>query len=378
VRSYFRRRTASRPISTSTPATLDGKVKKLFTETSPAWVGVNDNPFFLRDGNAIWESERDGWNHLYLYGSNGQLIRRLTSGKWEVRTVYGIDPADQWVYFTATKDSPIAENIYRVKIADGTIERLSQGTGNHSPAFNSNFTHFVDTWSDINTPPQARLYDSAGQLVRVVNENKPETLAQYKLGKTEFLNVRTRDGFEMEAIMIKPPDFDPSKKYPVLSYTYSGPHAPSVVDRWGGNRYMWHQLMAQKGYITWVCDNRTASGKGLESTWPVYKNFGPLELRDLEDGVAYLKTLPYVDGTRHRPVGMELWRVYDELCVDAQQCVQNGHRRRNGLGLAQLRLDLHRTLYAHAAAQSRGLRQNFGPKSRQKPLGQTAAHPRRH
>jgi dipeptidyl-peptidase-4 len=102
----------------------------------------------------------------------------------------------------------------------------------------------------------------------------------------------------MEAMMIKPPDFDPSKKYPVLSYTYSGPHAPSVADRWGGNRYMWHQLMAQKGYIIWICDNRTASGKGLESTWPVYKNFGPLELRDLEDGVAYLKTLPYVDGSR--------------------------------------------------------------------------------
>lgn len=279
-------------------AGLDGKVKKLFTENSPAWVGVNDNPFFLKDGNAVWESERDGWNHLYLYGNNGQLIRRLTSGKWEVRTVYGVDPADQWVYFTAIKDSPIAENIYRVKIADGTIERLSQGGGNHSPSFNANFTHYVDTWSDVNTPLQTRLYDSAGQLVRVVNENKPETLAQYKLGTPEFLKVNTRDGYEMEAMMIKPPDFDPSKKYPVLSYTYSGPHAPSVADRWGGNRYMWHQMMAQKGYIIWICDNRTASGKGLESTWPVYKSFGLLELRDLEDGVAYLKTLPYVDGSR--------------------------------------------------------------------------------
>jgi dipeptidyl-peptidase-4 len=279
-------------------AGLDGKVKKLFTETSPAWVGVNDNPFFLRDGTAVWESERDGWNHLYLYGNDGQLIRRLTSGKWEVRTVYGIDPANEWVYFTAIKDSPIAENVYRVKIADGTIERLSQGGGNHIPAFNANYTHFVDTWSDVNTPPQTRLYRTDGQLERVINENKPETLAQYKLGKPEFLKVRTRDGYEMEAMMIKPPDFDPSKKYPVLSYTYSGPHAPQVADRWGGNRYMWHQMMAQKGYIIWICDNRTASGKGLESTWPVYKSFGPLELRDLEDGVAYLKTLPYVDGER--------------------------------------------------------------------------------
>jgi dipeptidyl-peptidase-4 len=102
----------------------------------------------------------------------------------------------------------------------------------------------------------------------------------------------------MEAMMIKPPDFDPSKKYPVMSYTYSGPHSPSVRNGWGGSRGMWHQMLAQKGYIIWVCDNRTASGKGEESVWPGYKNFMVLELRDLEDGVGYLKSLPYVDGER--------------------------------------------------------------------------------
>jgi dipeptidyl-peptidase-4 len=279
-------------------AAVNGKVTKLFTEGSPAWVGVNDNPFFLKDGTAVWESERDGWNHLYLYDNDGRLIRRLTSGKWEVRTVYGVDPANEWVYFTATKDSPIGENVYRLKIADGTIERLTQGGGTHLPSFNKSFTHFADTWSDVNTPPQTRLYRADGSLERVINENKVDALALYKLGKVDLMQVRTRDGFEMEAMMIKPPDFDPSRKYPVLSYTYSGPHAPSVVDRWGGNRYMWHQMIAQKGYIIWICDNRTASGKGLESTWPVYKRFGELELRDLEDGVAYLKTLPYVDGSR--------------------------------------------------------------------------------
>ncbi|MEO7673962.1 MAG: S9 family peptidase, partial [Pyrinomonadaceae bacterium] len=285
-------------------ATLDGKVKKLLTETSPAWVGINDNPFFLRDGTAIWESERDGWNHLYLYGNDGRLIKRLTSGRWEVRTVFGIDPANEWVYFTATKDNPIGENVYRARIADGTIERLSQPGGTHAPAFNSTFTHFVEIWSDATTPFQTRLSRTDGKLERVINENKADTLVQYRLGKVDLLQVKTRDGFDMEAMMIKPPDFDPSKKYPVLSFTYSGPHAPSVVDRWGGNRYMWHQMMAQKGYIIWICDNRTASGKGLESTWPMYKDFGRLELRDLEDGVSYLKSLPYVDGER---IGMWGW-----------------------------------------------------------------------
>jgi dipeptidyl-peptidase-4 len=102
----------------------------------------------------------------------------------------------------------------------------------------------------------------------------------------------------MEAMMIKPPDFDPTKKYPVLEFTYSGPHAPQVRNGWGSTTYMWHQLMAQQGYIIWICDNRTGSGKGAESEWPVYENFGELELRDLEDGLKWLKSQPYVDGER--------------------------------------------------------------------------------
>jgi dipeptidyl-peptidase-4 len=134
--------------------------------------------------------------------------------------------------------------------------------------------------------------------VRVVDENRVAALGQYKLGRAEFMQVKTRDGFPMEALMIRPPDFDPSKKYPVVEFTYSGPHAPQVKNEWGKSTYMWHQLLAQKGYIVWYCDNRAASGKGAESAWVSYKNFGPRELRDLEDGLSYLKTLPYVDGSR--------------------------------------------------------------------------------
>jgi dipeptidyl-peptidase-4 len=246
----------------------------------------------------VWQSERSGWNHLYLYDSGGKLIRQITDGKWEVRTVHGVDEASGWVYFSGTKDSHIAENIYRVRIADGTIERLTQGEGHHSATFNSTFTHFVASSSDINTPAQQRLIAADGTLVRVINENRVPALAEYKLSKPEFMKVRTRDGFEMEAIMIKPPDFDPGRKYPVLQYTYAGPHAPSVRNAWGGSRGMWHHMLAQKGYIIWICDNRTASGKGQETTWPVYKRMGVLELRDIEDGVSYLKSLPYVDDNR--------------------------------------------------------------------------------
>jgi dipeptidyl-peptidase-4 len=149
-----------------------------------------------------------------------------------------------------------------------------------------------------------RLLKADGSLARLINENKIDALKQYRLAKPEFLQVKTRDGFVMEAMMIKPPDFDPSKKYPVMSFTYSGPHAPQVRNGWGGQTYMWHQLLAQKGYIIWICDNRTASGKGVESAWPVYRNFGELELRDLEDGLSWLKSQPYVDGSR---IGLWGW-----------------------------------------------------------------------
>ena len=280
-------------------AGLDGRVRPVLTEKTPAWVEVYDNPEFVANGTtAVWQSARNGWRHLYLYDNNGKLVRQLTDGEWEVRSFYGIDEKGEWAYFSATKDSHIAENIYRVRIADGTIERLTQGPGSRSASFNSTFTHFVETWSDLRSPTQQRLMRSDGTLERVINENKVEALGQFKLATTEFLKVKTRDGFEMEAMMMKPADFDPSKKYPVLQYTYAGPHAPSVADRWMGARGMWFHMLTQKGYIIWICDNRTASGKGEKSVWPGYKNFMVLELQDIEDGVSYLKSLPYIDGDR--------------------------------------------------------------------------------
>ncbi len=284
-----------------------GKFVKVLTEITPAWVEVNSNPLFVdtRAANSmmLWESSRNGWKHLYLYDADGQLVRQLTSGKWEVRTVYGVDGSG-WVYFSGTKDSHIAENIYRVQMTGGDVQRLSRGDGWHAASFNRGFTHYVESWSDVLNPTQTRLFRSDGALERVINENRPDVLRQYRVSTPEFMRVKTRDGFEMEAMMIKPPDFDSSKKYPVFQFTYAGPHAPSVANRWGGNRGMWFQLLAQKGYIVWVCDNRSASGKGQESVWPIYKRMYELELRDIEDGLNYLRSLGYVDDSR---IGLHGW-----------------------------------------------------------------------
>jgi dipeptidyl-peptidase-4 len=276
----------------------DGKSATVLRETSKAWVEVIDNPTWLKDGSFLWQSTRNGWSHLYHYTQDGKLVHQVTDGKWEARSIDGVDEEKGLVYFTATEHSHIAPQAYRVKLDGSGLTRLTSTEGSHAVTMSPTTNLFIDKWSDVNTPTQTRLYDADGKLVRVIAENKVEVLKQYKLGATELLQVKTRDGFVMEATMIKPPDFDAKKKYPVLEFTYSGPHAPQVKNGWGGSTYMWHQLMAQQGYIIWILDNRTASGKGAESEWQVYKNFGELELRDLEDGISWLKSQPYVDGSR--------------------------------------------------------------------------------
>lgn len=282
----------------------DGKSSTMFRETTKAWVEVIDEGLhWLKDGSFLWLSDRDGWRHLY-HVSPTTSIRQVTKGDWDVRSIDAVDEQKGLIYFSASEHSFIANHEYSIKMDGSDLKRLTTTEGNHRASFNSSASLFIDSGNDVNTPTQVSLYDSPGKLVRSIDENRVDALKQYKLGKVEFLNVKTRDGFNMEAMMIKPPDFDPKKKYPVMSYTYSGPQAQSVRNIWGGTRYMWHQMLAQKGYIIWICDNRTASNKGVNSAWPLYKNFGELELRDLEDGFAWLKSQPYVDGSR---IGLWGW-----------------------------------------------------------------------
>ncbi|HKX30470.1 MAG TPA: S9 family peptidase, partial [Blastocatellia bacterium] len=282
-----------------------GEVKTAFRETSKAWTDNESQPSWLKDGSFLWMSQRDGWRHLYHYSPDCRLIRPVTSGRWEVRTLHGVDEAAGWIYFSGTERSPIGSDAYRIKL-DGTgLQRLTEAPGTHSANFDPTWSHFIDTWSDAVTPTQVRLFNTDGKLIRVIDENRVEALKTFKLSRPEYLQVKTRDGFLMEAMMIKPPDFDARKRYPVFIHTYAGPHSQQVRNAWGGGMgNMWHQLLAQKGYIVWICDNRSASGKGIESTWTIYKNFGELELRDIEDGLTYLKSLPYIDSSR---LGINGW-----------------------------------------------------------------------
>ena len=276
-----------------------GKTTRLFQDKTPAWIDSPGNPYWLNDGSFIWTSPRDGHKHLYHYSKNGKLIRQITKGNWEVRRFHGADENKGYAYFTGTKDGHIGPQVYRIRLNGTGIMRLTKRDGSHNANFNPTFTHFVNTWSDINTPPQTRLHRTDGSVEKVINENiVGEVLGDYGLSSPEFMKVKNRDGFQMDAYMIKPPKFDASKKYPVLTFVYGGPHAPQVRNSWGGSRYMYHQMLAQKGYIIWVIDPRSASGSGEKETWTAYKQLGVTEQLDIEDSITFLKTKSYVNANR--------------------------------------------------------------------------------
>ncbi len=276
----------------------------LFRETTKAWVDVNGAVRWLKDGSFLWVSDRSGWKHLYRYKADGTLAAPVTRGEWDVRTVHGVDESNGWVYFSSAERSHIGIDVYRVKLDGSAMTRLSERAGTHRARFSTDFGHYIDSWSDLHTPPQVRVHKADGSEIRVIHESKIPQLADYRIAKPELLQVKTRDGFVMEAMLIKPVDFDPARKYPVMQFTYGGPGAASVANAWNGEALMAYQLLAQNGFVVWVCDNRLASGKGAQSQWPSYKNFGELELRDVEDGLAYLKKQPWVDASR---IGISGW-----------------------------------------------------------------------
>ncbi|MGH9818462.1 MAG: prolyl oligopeptidase family serine peptidase, partial [Candidatus Acidiferrales bacterium] len=229
---------------------------------------------------------------------SGKLVRQVTQGEWAVTSLEGVDEKGGAIYFTATEKSPLERHLYRVGLDGGEAARVSQEDGSHGVAMSPDARHYVDTYSNVMTPPQQNLCRADGTQVRALQENRNAGLAEYALQKPEFLQARAGDGTALHAMMIKPRGFDESRKYPVLIFTYGGPHSQIVRDSWGGNRFLWHQMMAQKGYIIFYLDNRGMTGRGHAFESHVHKRMGEIELADQLAGVNYLKSLAYVDGSR--------------------------------------------------------------------------------
>ena len=278
---------------------LDGKTPiRLFRDQTEAWIESPGDPHFLPDGSFLWPSERDGWRHLYRYEADGTLRHQVTSGEWEVRRVAHVDSEGKAAYVVGTKDSHIAENLYRVMLDDFCVDRLTKEPGHHEVAVSPDGTRFVDSWSSVEATPKVALRSlEDGSVVRMIDENPVPDLDRYVFGPRELVRIKTPDGFMLEGELILPPDLDESKRYPVWFQTYGGPHYPTIRDAWSGARAA-DQALAQEGVVVFRADPRSASGKGAVSAWTAYKRLGVPELEDIEAAIEWIKEKPYVDPDR--------------------------------------------------------------------------------
>jgi len=274
---------------------------KLFRETTKAWVDEPGELHFLKDGSFLFPSERTGWRHLYLYDKSGKLTRAVTSGAWEVRKVEAVDEDSGWVYFSGTKDSPIASNLYRVRLDGSSSERLTASTGDHHGNLSPTCSYFVDSSSSHDAPTQVRLFSREGKFMRMIDSNPTYVREEYRFGELKPVQIPLKDGFVLEGSILFPLNFDPQKKYPVWFRTYGGPHTPTIVDAWN-NRISDH-VLSGLGVIVFRCDPRSASGKGAISAWTNYRQLGIQELKDIDEAIDWLIAKhPFVDAAK---IGMD-------------------------------------------------------------------------
>ena len=197
---------------------------------------------------------------MYRYDKNGKLVQAITEGEWEVRSLIGVDKKNEFVYFTATKDSPLEVHGYRANLADGQITRLTELGSYHSVDFSDDFSMFVDESSTVSTVPRYAIRNADGTLVRTLFDDQIDPVAKLDLPVPEFLQVKNpRNDQPMDMALFRPANFDKTKKYPLLVHIYAGPQAPKVLNRFRGTDYLWHQLLAQQGYLVLLCDNQSAS-----------------------------------------------------------------------------------------------------------------------
>ncbi len=270
----------------------------LFRDQTPAWIESPGAPGWLSDGSFLWLSPRSGHRHLYHYDSDGKLRGELTRGEWEVRDILDIDPQTGTVYLSATKDNPHDMHAWRLDVGSGTLTQITSGEGSHRLSFNDDMTHFIDAWSQAFRPVEYRLYRNDGTFVRRLAASSDDRWNYLNLSEPEFLTIPSPNGQPLDAMVIRPPNFDPSRQYPVLIHTYAGPHAPQVRNRFGGSWSLWHQMLAQAGYVIFKCDSQSASYRSARQVWPIHRDLGRNELADLERAVSWLKQQSWIDGDR--------------------------------------------------------------------------------
>ena len=312
-----------------------GKTKTILSETSLTYIGIsNDLTFFDDKKHFIWTSEKSGFNHIYLYETNGKLIRQITNGNWDVSDFKGVDEKNQTLFYISSEESPIVRKLYSIKI-DGTGKKTLTGkNGFNEASFSGQFQYYINYFSDAYTPYQITLNDASGKEIRVIKDNRTlkDTLGLYTITIKEFFKftpksaegAKTSESYSLNGWMIKPANFDSSKKYPVLMYVYGGPGIQTVENKWGGGNELWYQYLSQKGYIIVSVDNRGTGARGAEFKKCTYKELGKLETIDQVEAAKFLGSLSFVDKSR---IGIQGWSYggyLSSLCITKGNSIKEG------------------------------------------------------
>lgn len=271
-------------------------VRTLLEETNDKWVEPEHPAFFPdeKSNNFVWISEKDGFNNLYYYDFNGKLISQLTANKFVVKDI--LTAKNGKIYFSATGENPLNTLIYSVDLK-GKQTLLTKTEGTHEFEISSNGAVFYDGYSNHSTPFEANIYTSSGKLAKhLLTASNP--LADYKIGTTEIGSITAKDGTKLYTRLIKPSNFDASKKYPVLIYVYGGPHAQMITNSWYDGSSLWMNWLAEQGYLVFTVDNRGSAERGFAFESQIHRQLGKVEMEDQLSGVEYLKSLGYADINR--------------------------------------------------------------------------------
>lgn len=298
----------------------NGTTRLLLEEKETEYVAemLFDNLTFLKDGkHFIWSSERDDWHHLYLFDMQGQLVRPLTSGNWEVTNFYGVDEARGLVYYQAAKVSPMQREIYSVK-TDGSDTRLVTGKpGWNNAQFSSTFDYYVLNHATINSPATYTVFDRSGKELRVIEDNAAlrQKMGDYGFVPAEFFSFTTSENVSLNGYMLKPANMEEGKAYPVFMFLYGGPGSQQVTDNWGGDRFAWFQMLTQQGFIVACVDNRGTGARGEAFKKMTYLQMGKYETMDQIEAAKYLGGLPYADAARIGIFGWSYGGYMSSLCL---------------------------------------------------------------
>lgn len=278
-----------------------GTAKVILNEKDKAYVDITDNLTFLKDNSFIWTSEKDGFNHIYHYDKSGKLKNQITKGNWEVTNYYGLDEKSGTIFYQSVENGSINRDTYSIKLNGSGKKRLSSETGTNAATFSPNFEYYINTFSSAKTPSVYTLNNAkTGKEVQSIKKNDAllSKLAKYDLPSKEFFELTTEKGHKLNAWMIKPKDFNPNKKYPVLMFQYSGPGSQQVANKWIDTNDIWYMMLSQQGYIVACVDGRGTGFKGAEFKKVTYKDLGKLEVEDQIDAAKVIGKYNYVDNSR--------------------------------------------------------------------------------